>query len=266
MRARLPEYLRPVRASALLRLGEILDGGYVVSEDAILASDFLVSFGISTNWEFEKAFRERRKQLGRTLAIHAYDHTVDAPFLRVYRFKELARYCLSLRRCHIESWKMARGFDAFFDGTQATHFKEKVWSEDGLKSVAARTIMGRVPNGRHVFIKMDIEGSEYRVVGSLAGFSEQIVGLVIEFHDLDILRSNFESLHQRLAEHYDVVHVHANNVGGLGPDDFPNILEITYEHTSLGTSSVSAGDREYPLAGIDKPNCLDRPDFTLDFV
>jgi hypothetical protein len=266
MEARLPKSLRPARSSGLIRLGDVLDGGYVVSKDALLASDFLLSFGISTNWEFEKAFVQQRKLLGRDLEIHAYDHTVDAASLRIHRLKQLARYGLSLDPKHLASWKMAGGFRTFFDGRRAKHFKQKVWWEDGDGCVGVRTIMDRVPSGRRIFVKMDIEGSEYRVAGDLARFADRIVGMVVEFHDLDILRSNFELLHRQLTGHYDVAHIHANSVGGLGPDAFPNILEITYEQKGLGVSPAAVSNEEYPLAGLDKPNALDRPEYRVVFV
>lgn len=262
----LPSCLRPIRTSGLIRLGEILDGGYVVSEDALLASDFLVSMGLSTNWEFEKAFVERRKAAGRDSTIHAYDHSVDARLLRIYRLKAIARYGLSRDRKWLINWRMASGFQRFFDGKQAIHFKERVWREDdGAGSVGVKTIMSRIPVASRVFVKMDIEGAEYRIVADLAALSHRIVGLVIEFHDLDILRSNFDALHAQLALDYDVAHVHANNVGGLGPDGFPNILEITYERKGLGHTQASVPS-DYPLHGVDKPNCLDLPDFRLEFV
>ena len=265
MVARVPEYLRPVRATGLVRLGDVLDGGYVLSEDALLAADCLVSMGVSTNWEFEKAFLAGRSASGRRLLIHAYDHTVDAGQLRLFRLKQLARYGLSRDPRYLRYWRMASGFRTFFDGRTATHFKQRVWRDDTQGSASIQTIMTRVPDHMQVFVKMDIEGAEYRVLADLAARSERMVGLVIEFHDLDILRPAFESLHERLAVDYEVSHVHVNNAGGLGPDGFPNILEITYEHKRLAGPKASQPAR-YPLPGVDKPNCLELPDFELQFV
>jgi len=88
---------------------------------------------------------------------------------------------------------------------------------------------------------------------------------VVEYHDLDIFSRNFEALHERLTEHYDVAHIHANNVGGLGPDGFPNILEVTYDHKSI-VGDTFRSDNDYPLPQVDKPNALDLPDFRVRFV
>src|SRR5262249_4358258 len=160
MQACIPRYLRPVAGSDLVRLGDVLDGGYVVSQELLLASEALVSMGVSTNWEFEKAFLQRRKALGRDLTIHAYDHSVNSGVLRIYRLKSAARYCLTFDRKYLARCRMASGFARFFDGRQATHFKEKVWSRDEDGCVGIATILSRIPPDRRVFVKMDIEGSE----------------------------------------------------------------------------------------------------------
>jgi hypothetical protein len=265
MVALIPEYLRPVRATGLMRLGDVLDGGYVLSERAVLESDCLLSMGVSANWEFEKAFLARRRAARRDLLIHAYDHSVDARHLRLYRAKQIARYCLSRDRKFLTNWKMAAGFQTFFDGKTATHFKQRVWRNDDAGSASVSTILSRIPAERQIFVKMDIEGAEYRILGDLARCADRVLGLVIEFHDLDILRPQFEALHTGLAANYDVTHVHVNNAGGLGPDGFPAILEITYERRLAAGGKPSQASR-YPLVGVDRPNCLDLPDPELQFV
>ena len=45
----------------------------------------------------------------------------------------------------------------------------------------------RLPANCQAFVKMDIEGSEYRVLDDLLKHWGNIVGLAIEFHDVDIL-------------------------------------------------------------------------------
>jgi hypothetical protein len=263
--ALIPNRLRPLQRSGLVRLGAVCDGGYVISEEALRAADFLLSMGISTNWEFEKAFMAARHARGSELLIHAYDHSVDARVMRVYRMKTLARYALTGDTKWLAQWRQAAHFNGFFDGITATHFKERVWSTGQDGSVDVKTIMARIPCSRRIFVKMDIEGAEYRILADLADASERIVGLVVEYHDLDILRSNFENFHARLAAHYDVAHIHTNNVGGLAPDGFPNILEITYDHKSIVGHALRS-DNDYPLPQVDKPNAVDLPDFRVRFV
>jgi len=157
--ALIPNSLRPLRRSGLVRLGAVPDGGYVISEDALRASDFLVSMGVSTNWEFEKAFIAARHARASELLIHAYDHSVDARFMRVYRMKMLARYALTGDAKWLAQWRQAAHFNGFFNGVTATHFKQRVWSTGQDGSVDVKMIMARIPRDRRVFVKMDIEGA-----------------------------------------------------------------------------------------------------------
>src|SRR5262245_9581847 len=118
--ARIPCGLRPRRTTGLVRLGDVHDGGYVVSEDALGAADFLVSLGVSTNWEFEKAFLAERHARRGALTIHVYDHSVDARYLRTYRLKALARFLLARDKKYLAQWRQAAHFTQFFDGLTAT--------------------------------------------------------------------------------------------------------------------------------------------------
>ena len=49
-------YLRPLDAGKLIRLGNNKDGGYVISNLALKKSDTLISFGLGDNFSFEKNF------------------------------------------------------------------------------------------------------------------------------------------------------------------------------------------------------------------
>ncbi len=66
-------YLRPLNAGQLTRLGNNKDGGYVVSNSALNKSDTLISFGLGDNFTFEKHFLRQRKEA----KIFIYDHTVN---------------------------------------------------------------------------------------------------------------------------------------------------------------------------------------------
>ena len=85
-----------------------------------------------------------------------------------------------------------------------------------------------------VFVKMDIEQFEFRVLSNLLNFQEYINGLVIEFHDLDILRSQFVELSRQLKAHFEITHIHGNNYGGLILNfRVPKVLEITFLKKTL---------------------------------
>src|SRR5208283_3632311 len=81
------EYLRVVEVPDLIRLGSKYDGGYVVPRSCVIESDMLLSFGISSDWNFEKDFHG----LNRAAPIHAYDHTVSQKIFGRRAFVALLR-------------------------------------------------------------------------------------------------------------------------------------------------------------------------------
>jgi hypothetical protein len=89
-----------------------------------------------------------------------------------------------------------------------------------------------------VFIKIDIERSEFRVLPDVVRFQEYLSGFVVEFHDLDILWINFTELMNRLLVDFDLTHVHGNNFCGLIPNTAtPKLLEITFLKRGLPAES-----------------------------
>jgi hypothetical protein len=78
---------------------------------------------------------------------------------------------------------------------------------------------GCVPqNPQSVFAKLDVEGTEYRVLPAVRERAELFTGLAIEFHDTDICASLFNSQLHQLRRHFEIVHVHGNNYGDLSVD------------------------------------------------
>lgn len=262
---KLPEMLRPQPFGDLIRLGHARDGGYVIPRRCLLATDVLLSFGLSANWEFEKDFRRARESLGKPLLIHAYDHTINATKLGRYRLKALLHLIASRDPKHWKAWRMAGGYRRFFDGVGAVHFEEMVTWCDGPGKASVDAIMSRIDRSSGVFLSMDIEGHEYRVAGDLIRHADRFVGMAIEFHDLDILRDRFMGIHELLLGPFALAHVHVNNVLGLGREGFPNILEMTYVARRLVRHDERAAERSYPVEGLDMANVPGRPDFQIAF-
>ena len=52
----LPKIFKPKFNYDLIRIGSKHDGGYLIEKSSMQKSQFLFSFGVSTNWEFEKEF------------------------------------------------------------------------------------------------------------------------------------------------------------------------------------------------------------------
>ena len=116
---------------------------------------------------------------------------------------------------------------------------------------------------------MDIEGAEYAVLEDtpLECLREFRI-IVIEFHFMDRLFDahefgRMEPIFRKLANAFDVVHIHPNNncrVVSADGFDIPELLEITY----LRKDRVERSDRPiaYPHP-LDAPNLPKKPNIIL---
>lgn len=99
----------------------------------------------------------------------------------------------------------------------------------GLGAGGDRVSMLEVMEGldeTDVFVKMDIEGSEYRCLDDLLAFQHLISAFVVEFHDVDL---HIDKIIDFVgAFELDIAHIHANNHSPLTGDGLPLVLEITF--------------------------------------
>ena len=74
----LPNFLRPyhIDDQKLVRVGQKLDGGYVMDKKTILNTDIIITCGLNDYWEFEKFFLK----INTKCKVEAYDHTIDKKF------------------------------------------------------------------------------------------------------------------------------------------------------------------------------------------
>jgi hypothetical protein len=250
----------PVAWESLARIGDSNDGGYVVPLDAVTAAGALVSFGLSHNWTFERDFKSRNPGA----VIHCYDHTVSLLTAFQYSFGQLLRFVLQHRASALR--RAFRWIDyLLFFRAGAKHFKQRVWRDRQFNSATIDDVFSRLPSECPVFVKMDIEGGEYRVIDDLLGHSRHIVAMAIEFHDVDIVPQMFNSFIEKIKRDFHVVHIHGNNVGGLAPFNFPIAPEITFLNKRFFNSAPEPSRLTYPVPGLDRPNYPQFPDFTFEF-
>jgi len=250
----------------LCRLGSAHDGGYVVPRDAILAATHLLSFGVATNWDFERA----AVAMNPYLTVDAYDPSVSPR-----RFARMAlRSALSvplramtadLRGARSSFRKARTAIDYFrFFSKHATHTPRRVWYNNDRQSVAIADILAEAERRYRVpmFAKIDIEGSEYRVLPWIIRAADLFTGLVVEFHDTDICAGLFNAQVERLLGPFRIVHVHGNNYGDLAVDgSLPLTLEISFLHRSIEATPAVSRART-----LDAPNDPAHPDFVLDLA
>lgn len=228
--------------------------------EAITAASALISFGLAHDWRFERDFKKRNPEA----AIHCYDHTVSQLTAFQYSIGQFLRFLIRLKTRYL--WKSFAWIDYLvFFRNDRIHFRQRVWRDRQDNSVTVDDVFSRLPKDSQVFVKMDIEGSEYRILNDLLRHSQRIVALAVEFHDVDILPELFNSMVEKIKDDFHIVHIHSNNFGGLAPFNFPIAPEISFLGKRFFESPPVPSPMKYPLRGLDAPNYPDHPDFVFEF-
>jgi hypothetical protein len=255
----------------MTRVGSAGDGGYVIPAAVLDHTDCLLSFGLGMNCDFERDFQARAPRLA---ALDCYDHTVsrgdfyrmgwDAT-LRLARGSRLAKRLPAIRH----ALGYARLFDMSAVTGRARHVRLAIGAEDDAGTRSMTTALAEVTRGekRHVFLKCDIEGAEYAIVGQIAAAASRLVGCAIEFHDIVADPARFFAALDRLGEAFTIVHVHPNNYGAVSYDGVPDVLEVSLVNTGmrevLRTAPPHDGTAE---GGLDMPNGADVSDIAIAYV
>jgi hypothetical protein len=256
-------FLNPIVVDDLARFGNPADGGYVLPMSRIAAVDALLSFGVSNNWMLEKDLAARRPGL----LIHGYDHTISRRRFGQQVLLETAKMALlqSNLRQVVGKAKTYADYRKFFRGNRR-HFRQRIFNRAANADDATiDSVFARIPDKSHVFLKMDIEGAEYRVIPDILRYSDRIDMMAIEFHDTDPLRDIFLKQVGQILIDFEIVHLHGNNYGTVADDGLPDFLEMSLVHRRFVDPASRRRDR-LPLAGLDAPNAGDKPDLSMTFA
>ena len=194
--------IRPQHVGPMRRVGSKNDGGYVIP-CSFPQVETIVSFGLGDDWSFEKQLLHERC----IDEFIFFDHTVTLSnlFLRarsriairdfsikalLYRVLILSRYMLDFK---IKKYAHLRK-----EITQSENCKEKT----NLKAVAESI------NAQEFILKVDIETGEYLLIEQICDISWRIPLLIIEFHDTEVRRDQFQDSLAKLARHYIICHAH----------------------------------------------------------
>jgi hypothetical protein len=215
-----------------IRLGNKFDGGYVIG---IVESkyDFYISAGISNEESFSRDFINLYNM--NKVNCAAFDGTIDN-----YPIKYTKKIIFYKR--NISSYKDNKNanLDYFTE-----HYK-------------------------NIFLKMDIEGSEYSWLLYLS--KEQLnkfKQIVIEFHGINDDSWNFKKsdkieCFKKLADTHYPIHIHGNNNGPL-TENIPDVVEITYLRKDLFDKKPILNRQSLPIKELDYPNVYYSNDYDLNF-
>ena len=210
--------LKPKKHYKLKRIGGDSDGGYLVGENSLKKTKILISLGIEDNWQFEKEFQIKNNKI----RVQCYD---DKSILRYLIKKFIIELIFS-------PWNYRLNFIKYFKNIIEFHkikkkinfFQKKIFYYDLKK------ILQNIKNN-NIFLKIDIEGTEYRILEEIIENQKKIVGLVIEFHDFDYHKKMVYNFCKRL--NLNLIHIHPNNFGVKDKNGDPTVLELTFEKNPI---------------------------------
>ena len=248
----LPKFLQPNKIKTLKRIGGNNDGGYVIDERNISNSDILIGLGMSDNWLFEEEFNSINP-----VPTYIYDRTVS---LKVF-LKKCKKYFFRVNKpkIFIHWLKTSYKYIKFFKGNKF-HQKKLVGINLPPDYISLDSIISNLKSEyfSHIYLKIDIEGWEYRLLADLIKYSEIIEGLVIEFHDVDLHIDKIENFVSQFP--LNLIHIHLNNYGPLTINKIPHTIECSF--SSGPVNQVLASD--FPN-NLDMPNNPNLEDYTLSF-
>ena len=246
--ANLPNGFEPRECPDLVRLGRDNDGGYLASLNDVKASDFLLSMGVNHDWSFEVDFARHTD-----CNIHAYDASVGFRTL----FTSAVKAIVTFRLC--AAYQRLRNlvhYLIFFQG-QRTHIRKFIGFDVKDYSLSLAEAIARAGSDK-IFVKMDIEGWEYRTLDDLVDCVDFLKGAIIEFHDVDLHLDKIIEFIEKFD--IELAHVHANNFATVSPEGIPLVLELTFSrHVSANRTSSS-----FPHS-LDMPNCISLHEIEIGF-
>jgi len=169
----------------------------------------------------------------RKIPIHCYDHTLKYSYIKKFSKNSL----FSLLKPSM--WKpnvfrelkknifLYKDYKNFFKGN-IIHFRTAIGI--GFRRIRLKEIFDRIKQ-TPTFLKIDIEGSEYRILEEIIELQDFICGIVIEFHNIDLHEDKILSFIDNFK--LKLVHVHAQNPGGeqyLTESGDPTQLEMTFSN------------------------------------
>ena len=244
----IPISLKPKHKYDLIRVGSQNDGGYLIEKNSILVCDFLLSFGVSTDWNFEKEF------IGYNyIDFKAFDGSIDELFWINWEKRAFSKFFKLSFKELFKYYKIKYLFYKFFNKNNF----ESSYIGNKINHLPISKIIKNLKS-HNIFLKIDIEGSEYDILEDLIKFQRRIVGLAIEFHNCTKMINKISKFNERL--NLELVHIHGNNYDRVSKDNIPETLEISFARLPKPIDQ----NPEIPHY-LDKPNKHNKNDIKLNF-
>jgi hypothetical protein len=225
-------FLKVYDFSNKIRLGENMDGGYVIG-DLSGNYDCYISAGVSDEESFSRDFINKY-EMNETNS-YAFDGTIrNYPYRYTNKITFIRRNIGAERNAKVSN---------------LSHFTQTF---------------------NDIFLKMDIEGGEYPWLlfideNELSKFKQ----IAIEFHEINnhslgINHNDKIKCLQKLSNTHYLIHAHGNTNCGL-TNRIPNVIELTYIRKDYFNEVPDLNKIKLPLDGLDFPNILGTDNYCLNF-
>jgi hypothetical protein len=233
-------WMCPIAVPDLIRLGGLMDGGYLVPQTAVNHAQGLLSFGLGDDFSFDQDWHVLKS----ADPIHMYDASV--------KYESLSISVNPGARGHID---LKAEYQQFFQGNRK-HWEEFIGPNNFVQALDCIGV-------DQVFIKMDIEGSEYPLIDLFVEHHKRIVGIAMEWHHCANRNSKWREAVEKLQQHYDIVHLHGNNHVTPDADGIFGCMELTHVRRDL----VNSGElrKQIYIPNLDYSNVHNRDDYEYYF-
>ena len=262
---RLPYFFKPNFITDFVRIGKKNDGGYCIPKASLKDTKVLYSFGLGDDWSFEKQFKKQSKA-----KIVCFDHSVVLVFWFKRFIKDLMQFLL-LKSTNIKTIKRFFTFfyyKFFFSNPETIHDKsffgsigQSMPDMQNIKIIDMNLILKKWGD-ENCFIKIDIEGNEYRILDQIIKYQNILSGLVIEFHNCDLMSEKIKLFIETLS--LDLVHIHVNNYGIITKEGSPTVMELTFSPKKYNLKREK-NENNFPIPKFDQPNNAKKKDINISF-
>ena len=254
--------IKPKSCLDLIRLGRKGDGGYIVSKLDLEKIDFILSFGLDADWSFEKDLSKITKK-----PVHIYDHSVNLFFFITHSIKCIIRFIQNPIKNYskiLGVFKIISYFHFFYLNNNI-HHKMMIYPSTLKKDFFNNALIDinqilKNTFSNNIFLKIDIEGFEYRILDQILINQDKIQGLVIEFHNCDLFEDKIIKFIKNFKLH--LVHIHVNNFSPPNINNFATAIELSFS----SKCAKNKNDNFYPVESLDHPNNLMEIDQKVNFV
>jgi hypothetical protein len=138
--------------------------------------------------------------------------------------------------------------------------KKVVLLKKNKNEISIKEILDKKKN---ILLKIDIEGDEYKILNTINKEQNKINLLIIEFHNIS---KNISKIKKFLSNSkFKIIHIHANNYGGIDKFKNPNVIEVTLINSKKFFVNRRKSKKKYPIMGLDFKNLKRRQDIKIKF-